>query len=177
MNIWINVFAVLQVQWPWVSDGPHVDWDLVDHHCVTHCGLWREFPGAICVTLHPRDFLHPHLSHLHLRDLLQAWQSIQMFFVVVFTQNCHKILIFDTYLNWYIRNKTVLLFGNIDTIICDIRLFVVVLWPTKVNFVLPVSLYCINTVYTVSLVNINIWGKKTWATLYWVHSVLKATAA
>lgn len=35
----------------------------------SHRGNGGQFPGPIHFPLHPRNLLHPHLSHLHLRDL------------------------------------------------------------------------------------------------------------
>lgn len=81
------MFAVLPVQWHRLLDRPRVDWILVDHHCGSHGGLWRKLHGAICFTLHPGDLLLPHLAYLHIRDLLQTGQSMN---ILCF---CEKIIL------------------------------------------------------------------------------------
>lgn len=67
--------SVLQVSGLRVHRGPSVGGSVAGHHRGADCGVRGELPGALHLPLHPGNLLHPHLPHLHLRNLCQARQG------------------------------------------------------------------------------------------------------
>lgn len=67
--------SVLQVSGLRVHRGPSVGGSVAGHHRGADCGVRGQLPGALHLPLHPGNLLHPHLPHLHLRNLCQARQG------------------------------------------------------------------------------------------------------
>ena len=67
---------VLQVPGHRIHRGPRLGGHVAGDHRVHHCGRGGQLPGALHLPLHPGDLLHPHLPHLHLRDLQQTLQGL-----------------------------------------------------------------------------------------------------
>lgn len=71
--------SVLQVPGHWVYSWEGMGRSMAHHYCGGHCCLWRQLSGAFHLTFHPGNLLHPHLCHLHLRDLFKARKGKPLF--------------------------------------------------------------------------------------------------
>lgn len=70
-----NFPSVLSGSKLWVPDRSSVDRVLAHRHRSGDRGGRGKLHGSLHLTVHPGDLRFPHLTHLHLRDLLQTHQG------------------------------------------------------------------------------------------------------